>query len=69
MEGDRSQEEAIGTNIRGNRSQIEANTRENKKIGEKTSNFLRKASHFVFLEPFWGASEPLGRFWDTFRSL
>jgi len=66
MEGDRSQEEAIGTNIGGNRSQIEANTKENKRIVEKTSNFLRKASHFVFSEPFWGAFEPLGHFWDTY---
>ena len=56
IEGNRSQEEPIGAN----KSQIEANTRENEKIVEKTSNLSRKASHFVFSEPFWGALGPLG---------
>ena len=42
---------------------------QNKEIVEKTSNFSRKASHAVFSEPFWGALEPLDRFWTTFWSL
>ena len=51
IEGNRSQEEPISAN----RSQIKANTTQNEEIVEKTSNFLRKASHLIFLEPFWGA--------------
>ena len=43
--------------------------KENEEIVAKTFNLLRKASHVVFSDPFWGALETLGRFWVTFWSL
>ena len=43
--------------------------KEKGEIVEKMSNFSRKAGRVVFSEPFWGALEPLDRFWTTFWSL